>query len=163
ASEVLGVVAAPLLNRVSRQVEREADWAALQATGDPDAAIELQRGLVLRNLGVPNPPPWVQLVLGSHPTALERVGLPLRARAGRPRPARPGHPGRPCPTPPPLPRPPRRSRPPRVTSSGTPRRRSSSPRRPTPSTATWRRRSRWPSRALPGARRGRSRSRSPRC
>ena len=80
ASEVLGMVAAPLLNRASRQVEREADWAALQATGDPDAAIELQRGLVLRNLGVPNPPPWVQLVLGSHPTALERIGLALRAR-----------------------------------------------------------------------------------
>ena len=81
ATELLGVAAAPLLNRASRWIEREADWAALRATGDPDAAIELQRGLVLRNLGVPDPPRWVQFVMGSHPAALERIGLALRARA----------------------------------------------------------------------------------
>lgn len=66
--------------RVSRGFEREADWEALRVTKDPDAAIELHRGLVTRNLGVPDPPNWVQRLWGSHPTALERIGLALASR-----------------------------------------------------------------------------------
>jgi STE24 endopeptidase len=65
---------------ISRGFEREADWEALRVTADPDAAIGLHRGLVDRNLGVPDPPRWVQRLWGSHPTALERIGLALRSR-----------------------------------------------------------------------------------
>ncbi len=77
---VIGVLAGRLGMRVSRGFEREADWEALRATKDPDAAIELHRGLVTRNLGVPDPPAWVQRLWGSHPTALERIGLALHSR-----------------------------------------------------------------------------------
>jgi STE24 endopeptidase len=77
----IGALAGRLGMRMSRGFEREADWEALRVTADPDAAIELQRGLVTRNLGVPNPPGWVQRLWGSHPTALERIGLALRSRA----------------------------------------------------------------------------------
>ena len=78
---VLGALAGRLGMKMSRGFEREADWEALRATEDPEAAIELHRGLVTRNLGVPNPPAWVQRLWGSHPTALERIGLALRSRS----------------------------------------------------------------------------------
>ena len=77
---VLGTLAGRIGMRVSRGFEREADWEALRATDDPDAAIELHRGLVTRNLGVPDPPAWVQRLWGSHPTALERIGMALHSR-----------------------------------------------------------------------------------
>lgn len=67
--------------RMSRGFEREADWEALRVTSDSDAAIALQQGLVTTNLAVPDPPPWVQRLWGSHPTALERIGLALRSRS----------------------------------------------------------------------------------
>jgi len=77
----LGALAGRLGMQMSRGFEREADWEALRATDDPDAAIELHRGLITKNLGVPNPPGWVQRLWGSHPTALERIGLALRSRS----------------------------------------------------------------------------------
>ncbi len=82
---IAGVSVAEILARrfalaMSRGFEREADWEALRVTGDAEAAIGLHRGLVNRNLGVPDPPRWVQRLWGSHPTALERIGLALRSR-----------------------------------------------------------------------------------
>ena len=77
---MFGALAGRLGNRISRGFEREADWEAMRATGDVDAAIAVHRGLVTANLGVPDPPRWVQRLWGSHPTALERIGLALRAR-----------------------------------------------------------------------------------
>ncbi len=77
---VIGALAGRFGMRMSRGFEREADWEALRATDDPDAAIELHRGLVMRNLGVPDPPAWVQRLWGSHPTALERIGLAVHSR-----------------------------------------------------------------------------------
>jgi STE24 endopeptidase len=82
---IAGVSVAELLARrfalsMSRGFEREADWEALRVTGDAEAAIGLHRGLVNRNLGVPDPPRWVQRLWGSHPTALERISLALRSR-----------------------------------------------------------------------------------
>lgn len=77
---IIGSLAGRIGMRISRGFEREADWEALRATDDPAAAIELHRGLVVRNLGVPDPPAWVQRLWGSHPTALERIGLALHSR-----------------------------------------------------------------------------------
>jgi STE24 endopeptidase len=74
----LGAASAPLGNWVSRAYEGEAEWRALQVTGDAGAAIRLQEGLVRQNLGVPDPPAWVRLWFGTHPTALERIGLARR-------------------------------------------------------------------------------------
>lgn len=76
----LEILAHRLALAMSRGFEREADWEALRVTGDAEAAIGLHRGLVDRNLGVPDPPRWVQRLWGSHPTALERIGLALRSR-----------------------------------------------------------------------------------
>ena len=77
AAAVLAVVATPLQNAVSSAYEREADAEAIRLTGDPEAAIALQQGLVARARGVPDPPAAVQWWFGSHPTALERIGIAL--------------------------------------------------------------------------------------
>lgn len=79
---VLSAASAPLGNWVSRAMERQADWGALQATRDPAADIGLQQGLTRTALGVPDPPGWVMFLFGTHPTALERIGLALRAQKG---------------------------------------------------------------------------------
>ncbi len=82
AASVIGFASAPLATWVSRAYEREAEWRALELTGDPAAAIGLQQGLVERGLGVPDPPAAVRVWFGTHPTALERIGMALRYRDG---------------------------------------------------------------------------------
>ena len=77
---VIGVLSAPLTNWVSRAYESEADWRGLVLAGDPGADIALQQGLVERSLGVPDTPEAVQVWFGTHPTALQRIALALRAR-----------------------------------------------------------------------------------
>jgi STE24 endopeptidase len=79
---VIGAASAPLSNWVSRAYEREAEWRALQLAQDPPAAIGLQQGLVEKSLGVPDPPAAIRVWFGSHPTALERIGMALRAERG---------------------------------------------------------------------------------
>jgi STE24 endopeptidase len=73
-------VAAPIgivANDVSRAVERRADTYALSATGDTAAFIDFQRRITLKNVGDPDPPRWLHLLLGTHPTTVERIGLAL--------------------------------------------------------------------------------------
>jgi STE24 endopeptidase len=76
----------PFQNLVSRRYEREADWLALVATRDPDSAISLDRKLVLRSLGDPDPPRWLVVLLSTHPPAIERIAMAeaFKARAGLP-------------------------------------------------------------------------------
>jgi STE24 endopeptidase len=70
---------------VSRRYEAEADWLALTATRDPEAAIGLEQGFVVTAIGDPDPPAWVTLWLGTHPTAMERIAMAeaFAAREGR--------------------------------------------------------------------------------
>ncbi|HSC90393.1 MAG TPA: M48 family metalloprotease [Gaiellaceae bacterium] len=63
----------PLTNAVSRRYEAEADWIALRATHDPGAAEATFRRFVRTNLTQPDPPAWARVVLGTHPTTLERI------------------------------------------------------------------------------------------
>lgn len=65
----------PLQNVVSRRYEAEADWLALEATRDADAAIALDRRLVRTNLADPDPPRWLTLWLGTHPPPVERIAM----------------------------------------------------------------------------------------
>jgi STE24 endopeptidase len=69
------VATVPAQNAISRRYEAEADWLALTATRDPDGAIALQRDLALAGLADPTPPAWSRLLLGTHPTVLERVAM----------------------------------------------------------------------------------------
>ena len=64
----------PLQNAVSRRYEVEADWLALQATQNPETSIRLDRTLALSGLVDPTPPAWSRILLGTHPTVLQRIG-----------------------------------------------------------------------------------------
>ena len=72
-SLVLGSVS----NQLSRRVETRADAYSLQLTRDPEGMIELQRRLTVSNVADPDPPEVLQLLLGTHPTTVERIGAAL--------------------------------------------------------------------------------------
>ena len=71
----LQFAAQPILGVISRRMEAEADWMALEATEQPDAARRLFRHFTTEELSDPDPPAWSRLVLGTHPTTLERIAL----------------------------------------------------------------------------------------
>ena len=70
------LLVAPLQNAASRAVEARADRDSLAVTRDASAFEGLQRRLALRSLADPTPPRLLQFWWGSHPTVLERLGLP---------------------------------------------------------------------------------------
>lgn len=76
------LVTQPLANAVSRRYEAEADWLALQATGDPESAVALERRFVTTSLSDPDPPAWVTYWLGTHPPPLERIAMAEADRDG---------------------------------------------------------------------------------
>ena len=82
---VLQLVSLPLQNAISRHMEEEADWVALETTHDPDAAHGLFVKFTTLALSDPDPPAWSDAVLGSHPSGLERIELAeaWRSRAAR--------------------------------------------------------------------------------
>ena len=70
-------------NVLSRQVEARADGFALRLTGEPEAFIGLERGLSLSNVSEPDPPEAWHLLLGTHPTTVERIGFGLAFGRGQ--------------------------------------------------------------------------------
>jgi STE24 endopeptidase len=77
-------------NQLSRSVEARADRFSLQLTDEPDALIGFQQRIVKQNVSDPDPPAWRSFLLGTHPTAMERIGQALAvkdrdARAAAPR------------------------------------------------------------------------------
>jgi STE24 endopeptidase len=64
-------------NQLSREVEARADRFSIRLTQDPDGLIEFQRKITVQNVGDPDPPGWVAFLLGTHPTAVQRIGQAL--------------------------------------------------------------------------------------
>ena len=64
-------------NQLSRAVEARADRYSLELTDAPDALIGFQQRIVVKNVSDPEPPEWVSFLLGTHPTAMERIGQAL--------------------------------------------------------------------------------------
>jgi STE24 endopeptidase len=64
-------------NAMSRRVEAAADAYSLQLYGHPAAMIGLERRLATQNLADPDPPDWVQVLFGTHPKTVERIGYAL--------------------------------------------------------------------------------------
>ena len=79
---VFQLATAPLANHISRRLEAEADWKALQVTRDPAALEGVMLGFSEKSLGEPDPPAWVQLMLGTHPALADRIAM-ARAFAER--------------------------------------------------------------------------------
>ncbi len=66
---------APAQNWISRRMEAEADWKALQTTRDPRSARGLFVGFGETSLGDPDPPAWAHLLLDTHPSLAQRVAM----------------------------------------------------------------------------------------
>jgi Zn-dependent protease with chaperone function len=64
-------------NAVSRGVEASADSYSLHLYGHPAAFIGMQRKLAVQNVADPDPPGWLQLVFGTHPKTVDRIGYAL--------------------------------------------------------------------------------------
>ena len=79
---IFQLAVAPAQTVVSRRSEAEADWKALQATRDPQAAEGLFREFSETSLGDPSPPTWAYVFLQTHPTLAQRVEM-ARAWAAR--------------------------------------------------------------------------------
>ena len=82
---LLALAAMPAQNVVSRRMESEADWKALETTRDPTAARGLFRELAVTSLGDPSPPTWAYVAFATHPTLAQRVAMAdaWAAREGR--------------------------------------------------------------------------------
>jgi len=80
----LSTVTLPIDNAFSRRLEAEADWTALQATNDPQAAKALFVSFVRTTDEDPSPPFWDPILFGSHPTEAQRIGMveAWQARSG---------------------------------------------------------------------------------
>jgi STE24 endopeptidase len=72
---VLSLLAQPLQNAVSRHMEAEADWSALEATHDPAGATGLFRRFVPTTLDEPNPSSIEYVLLENHPTIMQRIAM----------------------------------------------------------------------------------------
>ena len=70
-------------NSLSRAVERSADAYALDLTRDPAAFIAVDRKLAEENVSDPDPPRWVNVLFGTHPPTIERIGAALSWSHGR--------------------------------------------------------------------------------
>ncbi|HEY3758724.1 MAG TPA: M48 family metalloprotease [Solirubrobacteraceae bacterium] len=84
---LLQLLSAPLMNVVSRREEAEADWSALRATRDPQAARALFAKLATTSLANPDPPTWAYVLYENHPTIVQRIEMAdawqQRARGAR--------------------------------------------------------------------------------
>jgi Zn-dependent protease with chaperone function len=78
----LNLVALPVQNAISRHMEAEADWVALETTRDPQAMESLFQNFAKTGLGDPSPPTLAYLTFDSHPTLMQRIAM-ARAWAGR--------------------------------------------------------------------------------
>jgi STE24 endopeptidase len=66
-------------NQLSRRVEARADSFSLRHTHEPDAFISFQRRIAVQNVSDPDPWGWSSFLLGTHPTAIDRIGLGVAA------------------------------------------------------------------------------------
>jgi STE24 endopeptidase len=82
---LLGIVA----RQLSRAIERRADSFSLELTDDPESFISFEQRITEANLADPDPPRVLSLLLGTHPTTVQRIGIAQAYRAGaRPTPRR---------------------------------------------------------------------------
>jgi STE24 endopeptidase len=71
----LSFAAQPAQSVISRHMEAEADWAAVEATRDPEAMTGLFRRFSSTSLGDPTPPGWAYVMLATHPPLLDRIEM----------------------------------------------------------------------------------------
>jgi STE24 endopeptidase len=78
---LLQLALSPAQNAVTRRMEAEADWSALQATRDPASVQSAFVRLAKTSRVDPDPPAWWRALTGDHPTILERIEMVQAWRA----------------------------------------------------------------------------------
>ncbi len=69
----LQLLGQPVVAWQSRRIEAAADARTLELVREPAGFVALSRGFVLDDLADPDPPAWVRLLGGSHPTPTQRI------------------------------------------------------------------------------------------
>jgi STE24 endopeptidase len=72
---VLSFLALPAENAISRHLEAEADWVALETTEDPDNARQLFERFSTTLLTEPDPPDWAYVLMDTHPELIDRIAM----------------------------------------------------------------------------------------
>jgi Zn-dependent protease with chaperone function len=72
---ILGVFLTPVGNVISRHVEAEADWTALETTSDPASGRGLFGKFSKTSLSQPDPPTWAYVYFDTHPTIMQRIAM----------------------------------------------------------------------------------------
>jgi STE24 endopeptidase len=72
---VLNLLSLPVYNVISRHMEQEADWKALETTRQSEPAKSLFRGFTIQSLNDPDPPTWSYVLFDSHPSVRQRIAM----------------------------------------------------------------------------------------
>jgi STE24 endopeptidase len=72
---LLSTLALPLQNVITRHMEAEADWVALNLTHDPGDAEALFKEFTVATHSDPSPPMWSYVLMETHPTGLQRIEM----------------------------------------------------------------------------------------
>ncbi len=80
---LFGLVTMPLLNFISRMIEKQADLFSLEATGNKEAFISAMRKLGRLNLAEERPAWLSELFLYDHPPLYKRIQMAQRMKASR--------------------------------------------------------------------------------
>ena len=80
----LTLLAQPVQNVISRHIEAEADWEALETMRDSDAVTGLFQSFGETSLGDPTPPGWAYVLLDTHPPLLDRIEMAQAWKARNP-------------------------------------------------------------------------------
>jgi STE24 endopeptidase len=85
AAMLVGMPVTAVANQLSRRIEARTDAFALKLTNAPEPFIGFERRITVQNVAEPDPPGWAELLFGTHPTTLQRIGaaVAFRDRARR--------------------------------------------------------------------------------
>jgi STE24 endopeptidase len=72
---LLQIATLPVGNLITRHIEAEADWVALEHARDPTAARDLFRNFAKTSLSQPRPPTWDYVLFENHPTIVQRIAM----------------------------------------------------------------------------------------
>ncbi len=81
---LLQLVSLPAQGWLTRRMEAEADWKALESSRDPTSMERLFRSFAETSLNDPSPPTWAYILLEDHPTLEQRVAMARAWRALNP-------------------------------------------------------------------------------
>ena len=84
AAMLVGTPVTAIANRLSRRIEARTDDFALRLTNAPEPFIGFEKRITVKNIAEPEPPGWAEVLFGTHPTTLQRIGAAVAFREQAP-------------------------------------------------------------------------------